>query len=50
MEVGELVYFFFRETAIETLNCGKVRITTDLFCVTFVRAANVCVAIIMASI
>ena len=25
MEYGEHVYFFFRETAVEYINCGKVR-------------------------
>lgn len=27
---GNFVYFFFRETAVEYINCGKVRICTTL--------------------
>lgn len=25
-DIGDKVYFFFRETAVEHINCGKVRI------------------------
>lgn len=24
-EIGDFIYFFFRETAVEFINCGKVR-------------------------
>ena len=27
MEYGDHVYFFFRETAVEYINCGKVRVS-----------------------
>ena len=39
-EIGDFVYFFFRETAVEFINCGKVRISL------YVRVC-VCVGLIV---
>lgn len=30
-DIGDKVYFFFRETAVEHINCGKVRIKNKSF-------------------
>lgn len=30
-EAGEFVYFVFRETAVEYINCGKVKFTSVAF-------------------
>ena len=30
MEYGDHVYFFFRETAVEYINCGKVRVPVHI--------------------
>lgn len=30
-DIGDKVYFFFRETAVEHINCGKVRLMIKSF-------------------
>jgi len=41
-EIGDFVYFFFRETAVEFINCGKVSLSVSLsVCLFFCQFAFV---------
>ena len=36
-EIGEYIYFFFRETAVEYINCGKVSCALKTFIIYYIR-------------
>lgn len=43
---GDFVYFFFRETAVEYINCGKVSFGGWVVWRTFLRAHDVCLLLL----